>query len=276
MFRLDQIWPLFSGLTALTGANTASGDELGIVDVSTKTTKKITRDELAVAIAAGFAADGVAGAKVADATDTTVGVSERATDAEAVTGTDTARHITPANLTARLAAPGTIGGTTPAAGIFTDITGGGNYTNPLHPAFLVYNSSNNDNVIGTVVTGAVTVEFDTEVYDQAAEFNNTTDTLTATITGRYNLNITVTLSGLTTAATAIIVLFITSNATLQLRWNLASFGINRMPVVFAEMVDLDANDTVSVTAEVRGEATDVVDILGGANRDTIFSGHLVA
>ena len=56
------------------------------------------------------------------ATDVYTGVVELATDAEAVAGTDTARAITPANLTARLAEPGPIGGTTPAAGTFTTLS----------------------------------------------------------------------------------------------------------------------------------------------------------
>lgn len=56
------------------------------------------------------------------------GTVELATDAEAVTGTDADRAITAAALTARLAAPGAIGGTTPAAGSFTTVTASGNIT----------------------------------------------------------------------------------------------------------------------------------------------------
>jgi len=46
-----------------------------------------------------------------------------ATDAETVIGTEAAKVTSPANITARLAAPGPIGGTTPAAGIFTSVNG---------------------------------------------------------------------------------------------------------------------------------------------------------
>jgi hypothetical protein len=49
------------------------------------------------------------------ATDEAKGVVELSTDAEAVTGTSDDVVTTPGNLTARLAAPGTIGGTTPGA-----------------------------------------------------------------------------------------------------------------------------------------------------------------
>lgn len=59
---------------------------------------------------------------VVAASTTTAGKVELATDAETVTGTDTARATTPSNITARLAAPGAIGGTTAAAGTFTTLT----------------------------------------------------------------------------------------------------------------------------------------------------------
>jgi len=60
-----------------------------------------------------------------DASTTNKGVVELATDAEAVTGSDTARAVTPANVTAKMAAPGAIGGTTPASGAFTTLALGG-------------------------------------------------------------------------------------------------------------------------------------------------------
>ncbi|HAR40193.1 MAG TPA: hypothetical protein DCR68_02310 [Coprothermobacter sp.] len=53
------------------------------------------------------------------ATESVAGKVELATDAETVTGTATDKVTTPANLTAKMAAPGAIGGTTAAAGKFT-------------------------------------------------------------------------------------------------------------------------------------------------------------
>jgi len=49
------------------------------------------------------------------------GAVELATDAETVTGTSDAVVTTPGNITAKMAAPGAIGGTTPAAGTFTNL-----------------------------------------------------------------------------------------------------------------------------------------------------------
>lgn len=59
---------------------------------------------------------------VPDASTTVKGKVELATSAETVTGSDTDRAVVPAGLTARLAAPGAIGGTTPAAGSFTTLS----------------------------------------------------------------------------------------------------------------------------------------------------------
>lgn len=61
-------------------------------------------------------------ALIPDATTTIEGKVSLATNAEAVTGTvNTNKAIIPSSLTARLAAPGAIGGTTPAAGSFTTL-----------------------------------------------------------------------------------------------------------------------------------------------------------
>lgn len=65
-------------------------------------------------------------AVIGDSTSTAKGVVELATDAETVTGTDTARATTPANITAKMAAPGAIGATTPSTGKFTTVETTGN------------------------------------------------------------------------------------------------------------------------------------------------------
>lgn len=49
-----------SALTAITGANTASGDLIPIVDSSASETKSITRDELAAAVALGLQQSAIA------------------------------------------------------------------------------------------------------------------------------------------------------------------------------------------------------------------------
>lgn len=70
---------------------------------------------------------GAIGTLVPDASTTVKGILELATNAEAVTGTDALKAVVPASLTARLAAPGAIGGTTPGAGSFTALSASTGY-----------------------------------------------------------------------------------------------------------------------------------------------------
>lgn len=63
---------------------------------------------------------------VRDASSTQTGIIEIATDAETVTGSSTTLATTPANLVAKMAAPGAIGGTTPSPAQFTTVTTTGN------------------------------------------------------------------------------------------------------------------------------------------------------
>jgi len=99
------------------------------------------------------------------ATTTVPGVVELATNAEAVTGTATTNlAIIPASLTARLAAPGAIGGTTPAAGTFTSVTANGNITKNAAGNKDVYTSVGSSAAAGansagtaTLVGGTVTI-----------------------------------------------------------------------------------------------------------------------
>lgn len=58
-----------------------------------------------------------------DATETNKGIMEIATDAEAVAHTATDKALVPSNLDDIFASPPDTGGTTPAAGTFTTITG---------------------------------------------------------------------------------------------------------------------------------------------------------
>lgn len=58
----------------------------------------------------------------ADWTTSQKGVGVLSTNAQSVTGTGTTQAVTPASLTARLQAPGAIGGTTPGSGAFTTVS----------------------------------------------------------------------------------------------------------------------------------------------------------
>ena len=152
------------------------------------------------------------------------------------------------------------------------VTSAGEATNTAQPAFLVVNSANDDNVTGDGTVA--TVDFDSEIFDQGADF--ATDTFTAPVTGRYLLEANVRLDGVTAAGDNLDIILVTSNR---------SFSYNRVntdslpsteSLSISVVADMDASDTVTVTVQVTGEATDVVDIVGGAAPETFFSGCLLA
>lgn len=165
----------------------------------------------------------------------------------------------------------------PANGIGTGdvlvMTQAGQMTLPLQPAFLAYNSSSDQNVTGNNVVA--TVELDTEVFDQSSDFNNSTDTFTAPITGKYLLSATVNLFGLNNGSHTFANLYIvTSNRTYQVQNERNPEDV--LSLVCTVVADMDAADTASVQVMVSGGAQDV-DLQGvNVNPFTFFSGHLVA
>lgn len=130
---------------------------------------------------------------VDSASETVDGIVELATNAETVTGTDTARAITPANLTARLAAPGAIGGTTPSTAVFTTLqvntnanpdandgaglgTGALGWSDLFLASGAIINWANGDTTL-THSTGLLTSNVDIAVPDEAygAGWNGSTE-----------------------------------------------------------------------------------------------------
>ncbi len=143
---------------------------------------------------------------------------------------------------------------------------------PLKPCFLAYNSVSDSNVTGA---GAIpTIDFDTEVFDQGNNFAS--DTFTAPTTGRYLFVATVRFTGITAAADSAFLILNTSNRTYEISWSdtdLLALGMN---FIITAIADLDSNDTATITVQVNGEATDVVDITGSSVLVTYFSGCLIS
>lgn len=79
-------------------------------------------DELAISPAT---LDAAVATLMPDASTTVKGKIQLATSAESVTGSNSLKAVVPSGLTARLAAPGTIGGTTPGAATFTTLASTG-------------------------------------------------------------------------------------------------------------------------------------------------------
>ena len=153
------------------------------------------------------------------------------------------------------------------------IDANGHITQPLQPAFSVNKSSSQNNM---PVNSETTITFDTERFDQNADFAS--NTFTAPVTGRYQLNANVNMSYLDTDAGFTIIYISTSNKKYLSFIDpgvLASdpdyFTLNHSVVA-----DMDANDTATVSFLQNG-GNNIVSVGGGVGDiGTQFSGYLVA
>ena len=147
----------------------------------------------------------------------------------------------------------------------------GAVTKPSNPAFLARNSSTDSNVTGNGTE--VTIDFDTEVFDQGDDFAS--DTFTAPVTGRYQLNVSCEVSGVTSSHTIGQLQIKTSNRTIMADQNdtFQSAGSNGQCMYHGSfLADMAAGDTVTCTMAVHN-GSQVVDILAN---NTHFSGFLAS
>ncbi|MBE3085180.1 MAG: hypothetical protein IMZ64_03055, partial [Bacteroidetes bacterium] len=153
------------------------------------------------------------------------------------------------------------------------IDANGQMTNTTQPAFCAYNSATDTNQTGN--SAVVTIDFDTEVYDQNGDF--AADTFTAPITGKYALTTNVRTTDLSAAMTAANMDIVTSNRTIRYNWNPYNgsvAGLNSSAVL-TTVLDMDANDTAIVQVTIANGAGDTASISGHATfLFTSFSGYL--
>jgi hypothetical protein len=158
------------------------------------------------------------------------------------------------------------------AGWIVDSTGA--VTKPNNPAFLAYGATDQLNFTGDA--SAPVVEFSTEVFDQGSDYNNTTDTFTAPVTGRYQFNVSVRVDDLDTDTYEYGYLrLVTSNRSYYSQINPDGTAYNGLSYCYhlAVLADMDASDTAYVIVEV-GDGTKTIDIGGSASLITYFSGYL--
>ena len=159
-----------------------------------------------------------------------------------------------------------------SSGIILD--GEGHVTMPRQSAFLAYNSSTDSNKSTNTIH---TVEFNTEVFDQNADFDNSADTFTAPVDGKYMLGFHLRLAGIDTAATRLYCGITTSNRTHtgplidpNYSADLSYFSMGESTIA-----DMDAGDTAYITLYVNNGAAST-DIYGTSSPQTRFYGYLVA
>ena len=137
-------------------------------------------------------------------------------------------------------------------------------TNPC--AFLVQPASNQTNV---ALDSDVTVVLGTEVFDIGSDFAS--NTFTAPVTGKYQLNVNLELSELDSAAGFYQAKLVTSNRTYVSTFD-PDYGQDNAfdQIVVSVLADMDASDTAYVAVRQSG-GTAQTDVLTNSH----FSGYLV-
>jgi len=151
------------------------------------------------------------------------------------------------------------------------IDANGHVTMPYQSAFLAKLSTAQTNITPTTIANVVA--FDTEIFDQNADFDTTLNRFTAPVTGKYQINATVRLADLDTGASYYYMDFDSSNRDIQHIIDIDRFSADLTDFSFtmSQLIDMDAGDTVRVRIVQQG-GTQQTDI----NAESYFSGYLVA
>lgn len=167
----------------------------------------------------------------------------------------------------------TIQGQTSGGPILND---DGSVVNAKQPAFLAYNSASDLNVTGAGT--AYTIICNTEVYDQASNYDNTTGIFTAAVAGVHLFCGTVALTGITAANDGSGLTLITTGRSIVLAdFEVPNFAMTVCGLQGSTMTYMNVGDTAKLSVASVGEAGDVVDVVGGGSPyNTYFSGCLLA
>jgi hypothetical protein len=163
----------------------------------------------------------------------------------------------------------------PQGTVAMKIDDAGHVTKPLQSAFSAYASTTQSN-IGTSYT---TIQYDTENFDVNADFDTSTYTFTAPVTGKYLLQANVTFSSLPLNAVWFFAQIQTSNRGYTFSRTTtpydADFGTTVFTLSVTAVADMDASDTAYVRFyQYAGTAS--TDIYGASgNIYTFFTGALL-
>jgi len=142
-------------------------------------------------------------------------------------------------------------------------------TMPNQPAFLAKLNGQQNNLDNG--GNLVTIEFDYEPFDQGSDFNTSTYTFTAPVTGKYAFDVSIFLLDVDTGASYYSLRLITSNRNYENAFvPKFSSDVDRHTVQLSVLVDMDVNDTAKVQIlQVSGASqTDI------SHDNSTFSGYL--
>jgi len=141
------------------------------------------------------------------------------------------------------------------------------------PAVLAYNSSDDANATGDGT--AVTVDLDTEVFDNEGDF--AADVFTAPIDGKYQINGVVQCESVGAGHTTFLVEIVTSNRTYEFSMGGGNSidAAGNVAISISALVDMDTNDTAFLRVTVSGGGKTVA-VGGSATLKTFMSVHLAA
>jgi len=159
-----------------------------------------------------------------------------------------------------------INGTSGEIALSVDTTGA--ITKPKQPAFLAHPASTITNINTGANNGLV---FGTERFDNNADYNNSTGVFTAPVTGKYMFNVSFYLNNIDQAANYYEPRLDTSNRSYYIIFD-PDFGQDNsyFTVTFAQIVDMDANDTADINIHQDGGSSQT-DI----SSNSMFSMYLV-
>ena len=157
----------------------------------------------------------------------------------------------------------------PTGAVSVDATGAVTMAN--QPSFCAVVTSDLANVTGD--NTVYTIAWSSERWDQGANFSSTL--FTASVTGKYHFDIQLAIQDVGSGHTSAYVNLVTSNITWQWTRNPAVELLTLGQIAIPVTVDMDANDTASLTVDFRN-STKTVDIHGDATAmRTWWQGYLV-
>ncbi len=144
----------------------------------------------------------------------------------------------------------------------------GHVTMPTQPAFQVRKSASQNSI---AVGSAVTITFDTEVFDQNGDFAS--NTFTAPVTGKYQFNVHIRIQALDEFAGFYQMKLETSNRTYIFTLDPNGFDedLDYYSMAFGALADMDSSDTAHITFNQSGGSQQ-----SNIHTESYFTGHLVA